>query len=208
MDQLRITMHSDVALYILNHKRASVTALEEQFGLSIVILADASLTATEHRAERVGWQGGAQRKSAKPAKTADSAADADADADAEDDETRPEEQEASDDDQPRRRKRGRRGGRRRRRRGGEGADNGVEAESAANDDEAQDGEAGDSDAAASLAAKTGSPDGHAAGAVAVVAAGQRLVTAGMLLLRMPILAMLILVIRILAIRILAMRVPI
>ena len=47
-----------------------------------------------------------------------------------------------------------------------------------------------------------------ADAVAVVAAGQRLVTAGMLLLRMPVLAMLILVIRILAIRILAMRVPI
>ena len=157
MDQLRITMHSDVALYILNHKRASVTALEEQFGLSIVILADASLTATEHRAERVGWQGGAQRKSAKPAKTADSAADADADADAEDDETRPEEQEASDDDQPRRRKRGRRGGRRRRRRGGEGADNGVEAESAANDDESQDGEAGDSDAAAESGGEDGKP---------------------------------------------------
>ena len=157
MDQLRITMHSDVALYILNHKRASVTALEEQFGLSIVILADASLTATEHRAERVGWQGGAQRKSAKPAKTADSAADADADADAEDDDTRPEEQEASDDDQPRRRKRGRRGGRRRRRRGGEGADNGVEAESAANDDEAQDGEAGDSDAAAESGGEDGKP---------------------------------------------------
>ena len=50
----------------------------------------------------------------------------------------------------------------------------------------------------SLVAKTGNPDGHAAGAVAVVAAGQRLVTAGMLLLRMPILAM----------QILAMRVPI
>ena len=155
MDQLRITMHSDVALYILNHKRASVTALEEQFGLSIVILADASLTATEHRAERVGWQGGAQRKSAKPAKTADTAADADADA--EDDETRPEEQEASDEDQPRRRKRGRRGGRRRRRRGGEGADNGVEAESAANDDESQDGEAGDSDAAAESGGEDGKP---------------------------------------------------
>ena len=153
MDQLRITMHSDVALYILNHKRASVTALEEQFGLSIVILADASLTATEHRAERVGWQGGAQRKSAEPAKTADSAADADP----EDDETRPEEQEASDDDQPRRRKRGRRGGRRRRRRGGEGADNGVEAESAANDDESQDGEAGDSDAAAESGGEDGKP---------------------------------------------------
>ena len=161
MDQLRITMHSDVALYILNHKRASVTALEEQFGLSIVILADSSLTATEHRAERMGWQGGTQRKSAKPAKTADTAADTDADA--EDDENRAEEQEASDEDQPRRRKRGRRGGRRRRRRGGDGADNGVEADSAANDDESQDrmtgdaaaGAAGDSDADAGDTADAG-----------------------------------------------------
>ena len=41
----------------------------------------------------------------------------------------------------------------------------------------------------SLAAKTGNLDGHAAGAVAVVAAGQQLVAAVMLLLRMPILAM-------------------
>ena len=49
-----------------------------------------------------------------------------------------------------------------------------------------------------LAAKMSNPDGRAAGAVAVVAAGQRLVTAGVLLLRMPILAM----------QILAMRVPI
>ena len=155
MDQLRITMHSDVALYILNHKRASVTALEEQFGLSIVILANASLTATEHRAERVGWQGGAQRKSAKPAKSADTAADADEDAG--DNENRPEEQEASDEDQPRRRKRGRRGGRRRRRRGGEGADNGVEAESAANDDESQDGEANDSNAAADAGSEDEKP---------------------------------------------------
>ena len=47
-----------------------------------------------------------------------------------------------------------------------------------------------------LVAKTGNPDGHAAGAVAVVAAGQRLVTAGMLLLRMPIPAMLILAMRV------------
>ena len=48
-----------------------------------------------------------------------------------------------------------------------------------------------------LAAKMGSPDGHAAGEVVVVAAGQRLVTVGMLL-RM----------QMLAIRNLVMRVPI
>ena len=135
MDQLRITMHSDVALYILNHKRDSVTALEQQFGIAIVILADASLTATEHRAERIGWQGGTQRKAAKPAKTAD----ADADANSASDEARPDEEETSDDDQPRRRKRGRRGGRRRRR-GGDGADRAVEADAAANDDAVSDSE--------------------------------------------------------------------
>ena len=47
----------------------------------------------------------------------------------------------------------------------------------------------------SLAARTGNLDAHAAGAVAVVAAGQRLMTAGMLL-RMPILVMLILAMRV------------
>ena len=135
MDQLRITMHSDVALYILNHKRDSVTALEQQFGIAIVILADASLTATEHRAERIGWQGGTQRKAAKPAKTAD----ADADANSASDEARRDEEETSDEDQPRRRKRGRRGGRRRRR-GGDGADRAVEADAAANDDAVPDSE--------------------------------------------------------------------
>ena len=135
MDQLRITMHSDVALYILNHKRDSVTALEQQFGIAIVILADASLTATEHRAERIGWRGGTQRKAAKPARTAD----ADADANSASDEARRDEEETSDEDQPRRRKRGRRGGRRRRR-GGDGADRAVEADAAANDDAVPDSE--------------------------------------------------------------------
>ncbi|HBP72857.1 MAG TPA: ribonuclease E/G, partial [Alphaproteobacteria bacterium] len=125
MDQLRITMHNDVALYILNHKRASVTALEEQFGISIVILADPNLTATEHNAERVGWQGSNQRKPAKTAKPATADVEAVDEADSAESEDRPEADEASEDDQPRRRKRGRRGGRRRRRRGGEAADNAV-----------------------------------------------------------------------------------
>ena len=150
MDQLRITMHSDVALYILNHKRTSVTALEEQFGISIVILADSNLAATEHNAERVGWQGSNQRKPAKTAKPAvvdDESAD---EADSAESEDRPEAEEASEDDQPRRRKRGRRGGRRRRRRGGEAADNAGDGEAAANDDAANDGNA-TSDASAETA---------------------------------------------------------
>ena len=150
MDQLRITMHSDVALYILNHKRTSVTALEEQFGISIVILADSNLAATEHNAERVGWQGSNQRKPAKTAKPAvvdDESAD---EADSAESEDRPEAEEASEDDQPRRRKRGRRGGRRRRRRGGEAADNAGDGEAAANDDAANDSNA-TSDASAETA---------------------------------------------------------
>ena len=150
MDQLRITMHSDVALYILNHKRTSVTALEEQFGISIVILADSNLAATEHNAERVGWQGSNQRKPAKTAEPAvvdDESAD---EADSAESEDRPEAEEASEDDQPRRRKRGRRGGRRRRRRGGEAADNAGDGEAAANDDAANDSNA-TSDASAETA---------------------------------------------------------
>ena len=139
MDQLRITMHNDVALYILNHKRASVTALEEQFGISIVILAAPNLTATEHNAERVGWQGSNQRKPAKTAKPATADVEAVDEANSAESEDRREADQASEDDQLRRRKRGRRGGRRRRRRGGEAADNAVDADAAANDDAANDG---------------------------------------------------------------------
>ena len=137
MDELRVTINRDVALYILNHKREAISALEERFEMRIMILAGDSLTATEHEAERIGFQGNNNRNQAKPAKK-EAAPSESSDEDTPDS---PDE-ENGEDDQPKRRKRGRRGGRRRRRRGGEAGDNAGEAvaaddaaEAPANDDE-------------------------------------------------------------------------
>ena len=147
MEELRITMNRDVALYILNHKREAISEMETRFGMRIVILAGDSLMATEHEAERIGFQGNNNRKQAKPAKK--EAAETEAD---EDSPVEAAEEDSDDDDQPKRRKRGRRGGRRRRRRGGDSAEAVVDAaaetdgDPAANDDEpAGDSEAGDAD---------------------------------------------------------------
>ena len=137
MEELRITMNRDVALYILNHKRDAVSEMETRFGMRIIILAGDSLMATEHEAERIGFQGGGSRKQAKPAKKEAAASETE-----EESATETPEDEQGDDEQPKRRKRGRRGGRRRRRRGGESAESVVDAavaegdaDPAANDDE-------------------------------------------------------------------------
>ena len=68
MEELRITMNRDVALYILNHKRETVSEMETRFEMRIVILAGDSLMATGHEAERIGFQGADNRRQAKPAK--------------------------------------------------------------------------------------------------------------------------------------------
>ena len=119
MDELRVTINRDVALYMLNHKRDAISALEERFEMRIVILAGDSLIATEHEVERVGFQGSNTRKQARPVKKDVAPAETtDEDTpDGSDEDT------TGEDDQPKRRKRGRRGGRRRRRRGGEAGDN-------------------------------------------------------------------------------------
>ncbi len=150
MDELRITINSDVALYILNHKRDAISALEEQFGMRIVILAGDRMIATEHEAERIGFQGNNtnNRKAAKPVKK-----DA-AQAENDDEETLDgSDEETTEDDQPKRRKRGRRGGRRRRRRGEDSGDNAVQAGSS---DEAVDTPANDDDPASTDGVSAGS----------------------------------------------------
>ncbi|MDB3891697.1 ribonuclease E/G [Alphaproteobacteria bacterium] len=63
MDELHITMHRDVALFILNHKRSAIAEIEERCGLRIVLLSDDSLIAPDYRVEYVGLQGNAQGKS-------------------------------------------------------------------------------------------------------------------------------------------------
>jgi len=124
MEELRVTINRDVALYILNHKRDAISALEERFEMRIVILAGDRLIATEHEVERVGFQGNNNRRQAKPAKKETAPTESS-------DEETPDgsEDESGEEDQPKRRKRGRRGGRRRRRRSGEAGDNTVEVSS-------------------------------------------------------------------------------
>jgi ribonuclease E len=157
MDELRVTINRDVALYILNHKRDAISALEERFEMRIVILAGDSLIATEHEAERIGFQGNNNRKQARPVKKEAAPAES-----SDDDTPDSQEEEPGEEDQPKRRKRGRRGGRRRRRRGGEAGDNAVEAASA---DDAADAPANDDEpvAADSSATEAGTPSEDAEG---------------------------------------------
>ena len=127
MDELHVTMHRDVALFILNHKRTSVAELEARYGLQIVLSSDDSLIAPDYRVERIGWQGkkpqaANNNRRAKAESSTASAASAESDGETTD-AVASEEDTPSDDEQPKRRKRGRRGGRRRRRRGGEGDNN-------------------------------------------------------------------------------------
>ena len=136
MDELHITVHRDVALYLLNHKRQAIAELEERFGLRIVLLSDDHLIAPDHRVERVGWQGKSQQQrqnnNQRPKKV-EPTPDSDTDGDEETTNTPT----GDGEDQPKRRKRGRRGGRRRRRRNGEAGENAAnanEADNAANDD--------------------------------------------------------------------------
>ena len=46
---ITIFVHPEVALYILNQKRASLAQLESQFGITILVEADTSLSPSEHR---------------------------------------------------------------------------------------------------------------------------------------------------------------
>ncbi len=154
MDELHITAHRDVVLFILNHKRSAVAEIEARFDLMVILLSDDSLIAPEYKVDRVGWQGKAQAKpqSRQPQQprhdnsnvkldTSDSdqdeAAETEANAalHAENDET------GSEDGGAKRRRRGRRGGRRRRRRNGEDGQTG--------DNQAGDSQAGDNQTASS-----------------------------------------------------------
>ncbi|MDA1150674.1 MAG: ribonuclease E/G [Proteobacteria bacterium] len=180
MDELHITAHRDLVLFILNHKRSAIAEVEARFSLMVILLSDDSLIAPEYKVDRVGWQGKTQAKpqSRQPQQprhannnvkpdTSDSDQDEAAETEAnaaphpENDET------GSEDGGAKRRRRGRRGGRRRRRRNGEdgqtgddqtgdnqtaSAPNGKD-QAAANTDTTTDGVAANDDAAPK--AKTG-----------------------------------------------------
>ena len=177
MDELHITAHRDVVLFILNHKRSAVAEIETRFGLMVILLSDDSLIAPEYKADRVGWQGKAQAKqpSRQPqqprhannnvkADTADSDNDDEAETEAnaaphpENDET------SSEDGGAKRRRRGRRGGRRRRRRNGE---DGQTGDNQIGDSQTSDNQTGDNQAASS---SNGEDQAAASTATDVVAA--------------------------------------
>ena len=152
MDELHITAHRDVVLFILNHKRSAIAEIEARFGIMVILLSDDSLIAPEYKVDRVGWQGKAQTKqqsrqpqqprhannNVKPDTSdpdKDEAAETEANAapHPENDET------GSEDGGAKRRRRGRRGGRRRRRRNGEDGQTG--------DNQTDDNQTGDNQAA-------------------------------------------------------------
>jgi ribonuclease E len=144
MDELHITAHRDVVLFILNHKRGTIAEIETRYELAIVLLSDDSLIAPEYRVEQVGWRGQPQAKQNQAKQRQNRRGrnrphtDQDDDSQIADD-TPPDNDNDNDndtgdtavhtthsdadgdDDQPKRRRRGRRGGRRRRRNGDEAA---------------------------------------------------------------------------------------
>ena len=127
---ITIFVNPEVALYILNQKRASLAQLESQFGISILIEADASLLPADHRFD--GQRNDSQRNDNQ--RNGNQRGDR---ADRQNNRNRNQNQNqgqnqsgngtpsgppSSDDgeeDQPKRRRRGKRGGRRRKRRGSE-----------------------------------------------------------------------------------------
>ena len=136
MDELQITAHRDVVLFILNHKRGAIAEIETRHGLAIVLFSDDSLIAPEYRVERVGRQGQPQAKQNQSKQRQNRRGrdrpepDQDNDIQIANDTPSIDENDnvdtsahatpyvdgEGDGDQPKRRRRGRRGGRRRRRR--------------------------------------------------------------------------------------------
>ena len=118
-----IHVHPDVALYILNQKRASLASLEARLGIIILIEADATLIPPDFRlggdsAEPTSLRNsGGRNKQGRNNKNARNQNDKSG--------NKPIQSEAEtehpedDEEQPKRKRRGRRGGRRRKRRGNE-----------------------------------------------------------------------------------------
>ena len=120
---LTIYVHPDVALYILNQKRASLASLEAQFKIKVLIEADATLIPPNFRLgggiRELGSQSnsGGRNRQGRNNKQARSQNDNGSQKPAQ---LEPEfEYPEDDEEQPKRKRRGRRGGRRRKRRGNE-----------------------------------------------------------------------------------------
>ena len=120
---ITIYVHPDVALYILNQKRASLASLEAQFKVVVLIEADATLIPPDFRLgddnrefasrENIGGRNKQGRNNKQARNQNDKASQKPAQLEPEHEQTE------EDEEQPKRKRRGRRGGRRRKRRGTE-----------------------------------------------------------------------------------------
>ena len=138
-DEIAVSVPPRVAFYILNQKRPELTAIEERYAFRVLIEADDTLIAPDHRIEKTVTRPGAvdeevteaaedadgkrrRRRGGRKRRSDDPRADeSEAELDATTDETESDgdvgeaaEAKADDDEEPKRRRRGRRGGRRRR----------------------------------------------------------------------------------------------
>ena len=127
MDELHITAHRNVVLFVLNKKRDAIAEIESRFGVIVILLSDDNLIAPEYKVDRIGWQGKSPSKQHLRQVSQQKQNGNDNDELAETEETsrdvtstHPTDNEKENEDGSlKRRRRGRRGGRRRRRRNGE-----------------------------------------------------------------------------------------
>ena len=116
--EMTVFIHPEVALYVLNQKRASLAALESQLGLLVFLEADASLSPQDYRIGRKDDQPEARPASKQNRRPRPQQAEP-AESKARGVEQPSDNDNTEDDEQPKRRRRGRRGGRRRKNRNGE-----------------------------------------------------------------------------------------
>jgi ribonuclease E len=116
--EMTVFIHPEVALYVLNQKRASLAALESQLGLSVFLEADASLSPQDYRIGRKDDQPEARPASKQNRRPRPQQAEP-TESKAREVEQPSDNDNTEDDEQPKRRRRGRRGGRRRKNRNGE-----------------------------------------------------------------------------------------
>ena len=115
--EMTIYVHSTIALYILNQKRASLAEIEQQSGCTVMLMADDTLIAPEYRIEIDGDAVNPQQRANKQQKQ-----ERQKQRSSEPSHPVDEPEIAGDDeDQPKKRRRGRRGGRRRKKRTGDEA---------------------------------------------------------------------------------------
>ncbi len=58
--RITVTVHTDVAIYLLNQKRAVIQELESLYGITILIMADPTMNLNDHNIEREKGAGGGQ----------------------------------------------------------------------------------------------------------------------------------------------------